>query len=197
MTSNLADIMWLLNIRGSDVPFNPFVFSHLFVSARPEPDLSAVGGAVVLFIEPGKVRDRDQQYLASIGVSVKAYDGIVPFLRGLPSPSKDTKKTLLLSGDLTLSVALASAVPSSYSLRLIPSPIESAKAIKNPTEIEGFRHAYRRDAVSWVKWVAWLNEEMDAGHEVNEWDAAEKLTSYREKNELFAGVRGPGRRSRC
>jgi Xaa-Pro aminopeptidase len=39
-----------------------------------------------------------------------------------------------------------------------------------------------------VRWLAWLQEKMDAGCSLNEWDAAEKLTTFRAENELFAGL---------
>ena len=50
--------------------------------------------------------------------------------------------------------------------------------------------AYLRDAVAWVKWMAWLEKKMakdyDAG--LTEFDAAERLTGFRAQQPLFAGL---------
>jgi Xaa-Pro aminopeptidase len=72
---------------------------------------------------------------------------------------------------------------------IVKSPIDLAEAIKNPVEIEGFKRAYLRDGVAFVKWQAWLEEKMKSGANISEWDAAEKLTQYRSTGENFAGVR--------
>jgi hypothetical protein len=39
-----------------------------------------------------------------------------------------------------------------------------------------------------VRWAAWLEETVKSGTEINEWDAAEKLTEFRRSGDFFAGV---------
>lgn len=57
------------------------------------------------------------------------------------------------------------------------------------------REFVKPDAISRLgaqaHWQAWLEEELARGKQVTEWDAAEKLTSYRREQKYFAGVRGP------
>ena len=37
MLSELDDIAWLLNLRGTDIPYNPLFFSYAVVYLHPEP----------------------------------------------------------------------------------------------------------------------------------------------------------------
>jgi Xaa-Pro aminopeptidase len=62
---------------------------------------------------------------------------------------------------------------------VLPSYIEEVKAIKNDVEIEGMRNAHIRDGVAMVRWFAWLEKKFGQGHEITEWEASEKLNSFR------------------
>ncbi len=57
------------------------------------------------------------------------------------------------------------------------SPVQLRKAVKNPVEIEGERLAHLRDGIAVEKFLFWLETELPYG--VSEWDAAQKLASYR------------------
>lgn len=87
----------------------------------------------------------------------------------------------------TTSWALVQEIGES-NLTVVTSPIAAAQAIKNPVELEGFRRAYLRDGAAWVRWAAWLDFKIRGGAVINEWDAAEKLTIYRETGENYVGV---------
>ncbi len=62
--SDLAEIAWLLNIRGNDIAYNPFVISFLYVSAD---------GSHVLYVNEQQV-EGIREYLSSLGISVEPYD---------------------------------------------------------------------------------------------------------------------------
>ncbi|KAJ2967054.1 hypothetical protein NUW54_g13624 [Trametes sanguinea] len=68
--------------------------------------------------------------------------------------------------------------PNSTSFRytVLPSYVEERKAIKNETEIRGLRNAYLRDGAAYVRWLAWLDEKMQQGYEITEYEAAWRLT---------------------
>lgn len=73
--SDLAEIAWLLNIRGNDIAYNPFVISFLYVSAD---------GAHVLYVHEEQV-DGIREYLSSLGVSIEPYDeSIAQYCHGTP-----------------------------------------------------------------------------------------------------------------
>lgn len=69
--SNLASIAWLLNIRGSDVAFNPVLTSYLFVTTKQ----------AILFVDKAKINAEVQAYLKEQGVSIREYGDVWTFLR--------------------------------------------------------------------------------------------------------------------
>lgn len=53
------------------------------------------------------------------------------------------------------------------------------KAIKNATEIEGFRQAHLRDGIALVRYFSWLEGRLASGEAITEFGAAEELESLR------------------
>jgi Xaa-Pro aminopeptidase len=65
--------------------------------------------------------------------------------------------------------------------------VSTPKACKNPAEIEGMRQAHRRDAVAVVRFLAWLDREVDAGRLHSEDELAEQLYRFRAEDGQFRG----------
>lgn len=61
----------------------------------------------------------------------------------------------------------------------VPSPVAALKAIKNSTELEGFRQSHIRDGAALARYFAWLEEQLQAGVELNESQGADKLEEFR------------------
>lgn len=68
---SLPNIAWMLNLRGSDLPFTPVFHAYLFVSLV----------AAVLFVDRKKVNREVEGYLKSIGVVLRDYGDVFTFLR--------------------------------------------------------------------------------------------------------------------
>lgn len=62
---------------------------------------------------------------------------------------------------------------------IAPSPIAALKAIKNETEIAGFRACHIRDGAALVRHFSWLEETLAKGEEISESAAADVLEKYR------------------
>ncbi|KAJ1567060.1 hypothetical protein HK096_011110, partial [Nowakowskiella sp. JEL0078] len=56
----LDEVAWLLNLRGSDISFNPVFFSYAVVHASALPN----GNLVTLYIDPKKVSEEIRNYLS-------------------------------------------------------------------------------------------------------------------------------------
>ena len=69
--SNLASIAWTLNLRGSDIPFNPVFQAYLFVEFD----------RAILFVDSAKLSPEISNYLQSIGVTTREYSDVWFFLR--------------------------------------------------------------------------------------------------------------------
>jgi Xaa-Pro aminopeptidase len=53
------------------------------------------------------------------------------------------------------------------------------KAIKNATELEGFRQSHVRDGSALARYFAWLEEQLNNGVEINESQGADQLEKFR------------------
>ena len=67
------------------------------------------------------------------------------------------------------------------------NPIPEMKAIKNETEIRGFRKAMLRDGVAMVKFLRWLKPAVEAGNET-EISIDRKLAELRSEQALYRGL---------
>ncbi|CAL1705996.1 unnamed protein product [Somion occarium] len=171
LVSNLACIAWLLNLRGDDIPFNPVFYSYLFVSADQ----------ALLFVDSAKVSREVDEYLSSIGVERREYNDIWTFLRR----KEWGEGKIIISPQTSYAISL---MLTSYRYTVLPSPIEDWKAIKNPTELQGLRNAYLRDGAAYVRWLAWLEDKMNNGYNITEYEAAWRLTEYRRQVRHYKGL---------
>jgi len=62
---------------------------------------------------------------------------------------------------------------------IVPSPVAAMKAIKNSTEIEGFRQCHIRDGVALARYFAWLERQLYNGAVLNESQGSDKLEEFR------------------
>ena len=77
------------------------------------------------------------------------------------------------------SVAVAEAIGSSNTT-IDRSPVADLKAIKNQTEIAGFRASHIRDGAELARYFAWLEEQLNEGKKISESGAADQLERFRE-----------------
>ena len=71
---------------------------------------------------------------------------------------------------------------------VLPSYVEQVKAIKSQAEIKGLRNAYLRDGIAFVRFLAWLEQKIQQGFEITEYEAAWRLTEYRRQLEKYQGL---------
>ncbi|KAG9075188.1 hypothetical protein FS749_013163, partial [Ceratobasidium sp. UAMH 11750] len=169
--SSLSAIAWLLNLRGGDVPCNPLFHAYLWVGVDK----------ATLFVDARKLEPEVRTYLKELKVSVKEVSEVWGYLR----------KREFGSGKVIIppKTPYAVSLMLTYANYIIaPSYVDAAKAIKNTTEIEGFKRAYMRDGVAMTKWFAWLEEQLRAGNTITEWEASEMLTQFRKQGEFFMGL---------
>ncbi len=171
----LDEIAWTLNIRASDIEYNPLAISYLLVT---QTDVS-------WFILKDSIEDpvseRTFETLASEGIALERYDQIDEAL-------SDCSGMRISTDPSTLNWQLRSAMDScGATLDCCSSPVRLAKAVKNTIEIEGMRQAQIRDAVAMVRFLYWLERSMQADRIVTEWDAAVHLRSLRAEADEYVG----------
>lgn len=159
----LDDIAWTLNVRASDIDFNPFVISYLLVTSDEARWYVLKDG--VEDAETGSTFDA----LHSEGVTICPYADIELDL-------SQFEGRLQVDGD-SLNYHLSRAIGAD--VVVAPSPVQLRKAVKNPVEIKGMRSCHVLDGVVMEKFLYWLERSVDAQTCITEWDAAERLGRFR------------------
>jgi Xaa-Pro aminopeptidase len=169
-----ASIAWLLNIRGGDVPYTPFVLGFALVHAD---------GGTELFLDPAKLTDPTRAWLGNT-VSVADRAALEPALRRLAGKQVRVDRS-------------GSAVWFAQRLREAGAvvvadrdPCLLPKACKNDVEQQGFRQAHLRDAVAVCQFLHFLAESGARGEET-ELSAADRLLALRAQVPGFRGESFP------
>ncbi len=181
LLTSLDEIAWMLNVRGSDIDYNPLVISYLLVS-QDYVKWFVKKTATDSEQDPDTVDSFNE--LEMDGVDIEDYDAVFFAL----SDSDDDESTLFLDPS-TLNSNIYKCICDSYAPEKIvtgTSPVIMEKALKVPSEIENFRQAYLEDGVAMEKFLYWLETET-VKREVTEWEASERLTGFRAE---IPGYRG-------
>ncbi|HEX5353026.1 MAG TPA: aminopeptidase P family protein [Rhodanobacteraceae bacterium] len=169
MVSALDEIAWVLNLRGSDVEYNPVFLSHLLIDADKAS----------LFVEASKLDAKLQKDLAGDSIHLAPYVAVGDALGNLPRGAK------LLLAPAQVSAAAAHAIPDHVSLIETAGPITAAKARKDNREMEHVREAMRRDGVALVRGARWLEQSLKDGKRLTELDVDAKLRELRSQQPGF------------
>ncbi|KAJ8595569.1 Creatinase/aminopeptidase [Rhizopogon salebrosus TDB-379] len=170
----LDEVAWLFNLRGTDIDFNPVFFAYAVVTPTE----------ALLFINGTQVEDDVKAFLGS-DVEIRPYESFLSSLSQLTTSLGASKENPMLLGDKS-SLAVVEAI-GEENVVLVPSPVAAMKAIKNETEIEGFRQCHVRDGAALTRYFAWLEEQLNNGVELNESQVADKLEEFRSEHDLFRG----------
>lgn len=169
LVSALDDIAWTLNLRGTDVHCVPVFVSYLLIASDK----------VSLFVDETKISSEVRAYLESNGVSIYKYNKVEEGLKAY------SEYNILLDGNET-SYYLWKAVRCQEIVQA-SSPIPAMKAVKNETEIAGYRRAMLKDGVAMLKFLKWLLPAVEAGGET-EISIDKKLTALRAEQNLFRDI---------
>ncbi len=162
VVNDLSDTAWLLNLRGTDVDYNPVFLSYLCYDSATEKFL--------LYTHGSTLTPEAAERLKGAGVEVKPYED-VKLLASLPH----------------LRVCQETACWGMWraGVGTFHSPVEMWRAVKSEAEQEGLRRAMLQDGVAMVKFLRWLDERMAKEEEVTELSIDEKLTALRAEQEDF------------
>ena len=168
------NIAWFLNVRGSDVAFNPMPQSFLIVDRA---------GTAEWLVDHRKLPN-DLSDFELDGVTTAEPQTLLQRVR-----AKSSGRTLLLDPAFAPSAVAHAARAAGGTVRLARSPLTLAKMVKNPVELAGFRDCHRHDGAAWIRFFAWLEKHgaarEAAGRPVTELEAEEKILAFRQMTEDF------------
>ena len=174
LITTLDDICWLLNIRGKDIPFVPFVLSYLAIRKD----------GAILYANKDKFSSEIIEDFEKLNISIEAYDSIYEDVKGL------LDNDVVLLDPQGVNITLYSNLPKEVKIIKETNPVILMKAVKNQVEIENARNAQLKDGVAITKFMYWLKNHPNIGEE-DELSVARKLESLREEQELFLGTSFP------
>ncbi len=155
LLTNSDEVCWLLNIRGADIPYTPFLLGFALLNRN---------GTLQLFTDSRKVN------FVQKNVEVLSLEKIESLLKNAERVQVDNSKTPVKFLQILGSKAISAK-----------SPIEKLKACKNQVEIDGFRKAHILDGIALTKFIKWLESQ----DKITEIQAAEKLLEFRQESDLF------------
>lgn len=178
LLSALDETAWLFNLRGNDIPYNPFFYSYtlltmdeiwLFLHLDRVPEelkvylnASCVESLCVQLKEYNTVRDQLKQYVAKPGIKV------------------------WIGTEYTNYALYEIITPEDKLLTSSYSPVLTTKAVKDDTEQRILRDAHVRDAVAVMQLLIWLEKAVPQGKET-ELTAAEYVNNCRSKQKDSRG----------
>lgn len=162
-------VNWLLNIRGSDIPFNPLLLSYALVH-----------------------EDGDVEVASFQKVGDKKHIDISNLWKLNEWPFRAIKRVIVDGNEAPHAVTLQA---NKFEFELIEKddPTQLAKACKNDAELDGMRLAHLRDGAALSKFLHWLSKQ----NGVDELKVVDQLESFRkaEKSYIepsFATIAGSG-----
>lgn len=164
LLTKLDDIMYLYNIRGNDVEYNPVLMSYAYVSQ----DIS------VLFIEQGAVNAPLRDHLNKADTMIMDYNGIERFIENLQPGTK------VMADPGKVNYYLYKKLKKHVKPINAEDPTEEMKAVKNETEIRNTKEVYLKDSAALTRFILHLVSNVNDG-DFTEMSAAELLLKYRKE----------------
>jgi Xaa-Pro aminopeptidase len=140
LLSTLDDIAWLLNLRGSDVSFNPVFMAHVLIGLNDTQ----------LFVLPGKVDAALANRLALENIQIRPYDTVAQVLAELP------EQDVLLFDPARTTCALIDRLRTRTVRAMNPSTF--FKSQKTEFELNHVRRVMEQDGAALCSFFAWLEQ---------------------------------------
>lgn len=168
--ADLSSVMWLFNIRGSDVTCNPVAFSYAYITPRE----------AYLFLQNDVLNAEVRAALTADGVFVLPYEEAENFFANITG--------LNILADPEELNSRNEAILSSHN-RIIPVKNHemTPKQIKNETEIALARKFHETDAVSVIRFIRYIKDAVNT-EELTECDAAAYIDRLRRENEGYTDL---------
>ena len=167
--TSLDEIAWLLNVRGEDIDYNPYVISFLLVTQE----------TAIWFV----------RNVSEVPAARDVVNADYSVLEDALEDRRDECGRLFIDPS-TLNYHTYKLIRKYFAESEIvfgASPVILRKAVKNKKELDGFRRAFIEDGVAVENFLYWLETSVQGGAQITEWEASEKLTSLRAQIEGYRG----------
>lgn len=162
LSAKLDSNMYLFNIRGEDITYNPVAFSYVLVTAE----------AVILFAKDEAVSDELKAHANRYNILLESYDCFAEKLAFYTTGKKVMTESASLS-------AKAYEVLNANNAKVLEGDCGVAllQAVKSKKEIKLIKDTYLKDSAAVCKFLYWLSKQEPGT--ITEYDAACKLDALR------------------
>lgn len=160
--TSVDDIMWLLNIRGNDLPYSPLLISFALIKDNQ----------VLLFTDEKRIPPKLASLFDRQGIVILPYEEVDHMLSSIAAGS-----TILLNKRATSSTLFYS-LPEGIGILDGHSIPARLKAIKNNTEVRNIRNVMIRDGAALTRFFFWLENNIGTKR-ITELSASAKLRELR------------------
>lgn len=166
--SALDEIAYILNMRGTDITYNPVFLSYLVIGK----DFAE------LYIDRGKLSPSVKEYLKAQNIELRNYFDIDVDLKAVHENAHVLFDSSKLNYNLYLKInPLAVKIDSK-------NPAELKKACKNDVELEKTKYYHKIDGAAMIKFIKWLFDNYKT-IEITELDVEQKLEEIRSHGEGY------------
>ncbi|XP_049898202.1 xaa-Pro aminopeptidase 2 [Epinephelus moara] len=178
LLSALDETAWLFNLRGNDIPYNPFFYSYTLLTMDE----------IWLFLHMDRLTEELRAYLnsscnESLCVQLKSYDSVRDYLKEYVA---QPGVKVWIGTEYTNYALYELITPEEKLLTSSYSPVLTTKAVKDETEQRILRDAHVRDAVAVIQLLMWLEKAVPEGKET-ELTAAKYVNDCRSKQKDSRG----------
>jgi Xaa-Pro aminopeptidase len=175
LLSTVDDIAWMLNLRGSDVEYNPVFLAHALLDATQ----------CTLFVATGKIPPALQTTLLADGVVIKDYDEATNAMRQLPAQA-----VLLVDVNRITFGLHQHLAPHIKTIEAI-NPSTLLKSQKTAAQAEQIRETMRQDGAAMCEFYAWFEAAQARQERITELTIDEQLSAARARRPGFVGLSFP------
>jgi Xaa-Pro aminopeptidase len=162
LLTSVDDIMWLLNIRGTDVKYSPLLTSFAIVGEKQ----------ILLFADESKIPPKMAQKFDNLDIVMLPYEETAMMLSAL-----NPEESILITPETT-SAALYNSIPKGMKIIEETSIPTLLKSVKNKVEIENIIKVMVKDGTALTKFFFWM-ESNSASVPMSELSLTNKLNHFR------------------
>lgn len=155
VVSKLDDIGWCLNLRGSDIAFNPVFFSYLLISQHQ----------VILFTQQHQ-HPSLQHYATQHSFTLQPYSSFYSYLNTI-------QNKYIYASDKHCNAKIFDLLRNNKNrITTGVSILEHLKCVKNSTELKGLSECHRRDGVALCIAYSYLQQQLSINNKITEHEFA-------------------------
>lgn len=131
----------------------------------------------ILFTNTKRVSEDVLRVLSENGITLRPYESVFEYAAGI------SKQLTVLCDEKEMNYSLYHTICGNENLTICSAddPVKLMKSVKNEVETKNTYEAYLQDGIAEAEFYGWLYETLEKGETITEYQASEKLYSFRQQ----------------